>query len=357
MLLIGSIQESRANELLSRPQTADRPGRSGTSGFALGCKRNWHANFSMSKPVVIMRAQLASLSPAHNSRKNALRLALLAGVVAVAALTGSQHANADAALCATGSQCGPDLPSPASDQHFFRFSTAHDQAAQHETSLRRSELSEKDYPSFSGVGVISCSVNGQQRLSTAFLVGAFDIGVTVAHTFKKDANGSEPTDCMYNSLDSLGQVRERIPVSYVKSQWDEAGAFGQTAKDLAVVRLSEPSRYAQRTMPLGRFSGAPTSVVMVGYKNDIDADSIKRKASGTVYERSTKGMVASTAGGFTHDMDSRGIAAGAPVIEESTGVIIGIHTQSRRNTMITMNDWLETTLRSEMLQEREARAN
>lgn len=194
-------------------------------------------------------------------------------------------------------------------------------------------------------------------MSTAFLVGAFDLGVTVAHTFAKGANGAEPTDCMYNSLDSLGQVRERIPVSYVKSQWDEVGANGQTAKDLAVVRLSEPSKYAQRTMPLGRFSGAAASVVMIGYKNDIDADSIKRKASGTVYERSPKGVVASSAGGFTHDMDSTDIAPGAPVIDESTGVIIGIHAQSRRNTMITMNDWLEATLRSEMLLEREARAN
>lgn len=108
-----------------------------------------------------MRVQFASLSPVRDSRKSALRLALLAGVVAVAALAGSQRANADAALCANGSECGHDLPSPASDQHFFRFSTAHEQAGQHETSLRRSELSAKDYPSFSGVGVITCAVNGK----------------------------------------------------------------------------------------------------------------------------------------------------------------------------------------------------
>ena len=51
-------------------------------------------------------------------------------------------------------------------------------------------------------------------------------------------------------------------------------------------------------------------------------------------------------------MDSRGIAPGAPVIDERTGVIIGIHTRlpSRRNSMITMNDWLEATLRSEIQQ-------
>lgn len=310
-----------------------------------------------------MRARTVSLSPSFGTRKNALRLALLGGALAIAALANVQRADADTALCANGTTCGQDLPSPASDQHFFRFSTAHDQDSR-DNSLRRSELSAKDYPSYSGVGVISCKVDGKQRTSTAFLVGAFDIGVTVAHTFAKGADGAEPSECVYNSLDSLGQIRERIPVSYVKSQWDEAGAAGQKAKDLAVVRLTEPSHYAQRTMPLGRFSGDSASVVMVGYKNDIDADSIKRKASGMVYERRENGLVVSNTAGFTHDMDSRDIAPGAPVIDESTGVIIGIHTQpdAARNTMITMNDWLEATIRSEMQARRqtqatEARAN
>jgi hypothetical protein len=110
-------------------------------------------------------------------------------------------------------------------------------------------------------------------------------------------------------------------------------------------------------MPLGRFSGTAVSAVMVGYKSDIDADSVKRKARGTVYEQRANSIVSSNAGGFTHDMDSRDIAPGAPVIDESTGVIIGMHAQSARNTMITMNDWLESTLRTEMQQQREARAN
>src|SRR5688500_17574541 len=99
-----------------------------------------------------MRAQLASLPSA--SRRNALKLSLFAGLMAVAALASTQRANADAALCTNGSECGQDMPSPASEQHFFRFSTAHNQ--QHDRSLRRSELSAKDYPSFSGVGVIAC---------------------------------------------------------------------------------------------------------------------------------------------------------------------------------------------------------
>ena len=302
-----------------------------------------------------MRVKLASLPSASNSRKSALKIALMTGALAALALMDHQSAHADAALCGKGSQCSPDLSSPSEHQHFFRFSTAHDQGAQRD-SLRRSEVTSKDFASFSGVGVISCMVEGRQRLSTAFLVGAFDIGVTVAHTFQKAANGAEPSDCTYNSIDSLGQVRERIPVSYVKSQWDEAGATGQISKDFAVVRLAEPSRYAQRTMPLGRFSGAAASVVMVGYKSDIDADSIKRKARGTVYERRENGIVSSSAAGFTHDLDSRDIAPGAPVIDETTGVIVGMHAQSARNTMITMNDWLEKTIKSEMQQQREARA-
>jgi hypothetical protein len=329
------------------------------SGFGLERRTPRHANFRESKPVVTMRVQQASFTSASHSRKGVLKTTLLAGLIAAAALVSSQRANADTALCANGRECQQGVPSPASDQHFFRFSTAHNQAGSNEASLRRTEVSAKDYPSFSGVGVIACSVDGKQRTSTAFLVGAFDIGVTVAHTFQKGANGAEPTDCMYNSLDSLGQVRERIPVAYVKSQWDQADAFGQITKDLAVVRLSQPSRYAQRTMPLGRFSGAAVSAVMIGYKRDLDSDSIKRKARGTVYERRAKGIVTSNTGGFTHDMDSRGIAPGAPVIDESTGVIIGIHAHSTRNTMITMDDWLEATLRSEMQQgqQKEARAN
>lgn len=307
-------------------------------------------------PVVTMRVKLAPLPSVSNSRNSALKLALLAGAMSALAMMGSQRAHADAAICGNGTKCGPDLSSPASDQHFFRFSLAHDQTTPHDVSLRRSEVSAKDYPSFSGVGVISCMVGGKQRTSTAFLVGAFDIGVTVAHQFEKAKNGAEPEDCTYNSLDSLGQIRERIPVSYVKSQWDEAGAAGEVSKDLAVVRLSEPSRYAQRTLPLGRFSGSAASVVMVGYKSDLDADSVKRKARGTVYERRAT-IVASSAGGFTHDLDARGIAPGAPVIDESSGVIIGIHAQAAHNTMIPMNDWLESTLRTEMQQQREARAN
>jgi hypothetical protein len=69
------------------------------------------------------------------------------------------------------------------------------------------------------------------------------------------------------------------------------------------------------------------------------------------YESSEKGVSVAR---FTHDMDSRGIAPGAPVIDERTGVIIGIHTHlpASGNGMITMNDWLESTLRGEIQQKK-----
>src|SRR5688500_5102811 len=99
-----------------------------------------------SEPVVTMRAKLASLPSASNSRRNALKIALMTGALAALALMDHQSAHADAALCGKGSQCAPDLSSPAEDQHFFRFSMAHDQSSQHD-SLRRSEVTSKDFVS------------------------------------------------------------------------------------------------------------------------------------------------------------------------------------------------------------------
>ena len=237
-----------------------------------------------------------------------------------------------------------------------RYEVALQRAVSIDSSVPRpAELSDQDLAAFSGVGLIACTVDSGIQTSTAFLVGAFDIGVTVAHTFENGRTQVTPTECVYTSIDSQGQVRERIPVAYIRSQWDtEAGAFGQPSKDIAVFRLSQPSRYAQKTMPLGRFSGAAAPVVMVGYKADIGWATIKRKASGLAYERSGESKSAPSVARFTHDMDARGIAPGAPVIDERTGVIIGIHTRlpgrgkSMDNGMITMTDWLESTLRSEI---------
>jgi Trypsin-like peptidase domain len=288
-----------------------------------------------------------------------LKVVLVVGVVAIAAFALSQRAQAAAGLCAAGTDCGRDFAHPLQDQHVHRYQTALQPASGPEGALRRAELSDKDYSTFSGIGVISCTAQGETRSSTAFLVGAFDIGVTVAHTFGRMDPDAPPPECVYNSVDSLGQVRERIPVAYILSQWQaEADAFGQPAKDFAVVRLSTPSRYAQRTMPLGRFSGTATPAVMVGFQADLDADTVKHKSRGIVYGQ-RENVAAKDFAGFMHDMDSRGIASGAPVFDERSGVVIGIHTRLRaqRNTMIAMNDWLEATLRSEMQVETKATAH
>ncbi len=263
-----------------------------------------------------------------------LSLLQAGALIVVAGLTGAPRAHATAKL---------------QEGLADRYEAALQRTVSSDNSLRLpAELSEQDLSAFSGIGMVACTVDSGIQTSTAFLVGAFDIGVTVAHTFENGRNGVAPTDCVYTSIDSQGQIRERIPVAYVRSQWEaEADAFGKPAKDVAVFRLSQPSRYAQKTMPLGRFTGDAAPVVMVGYRADIGWATIKRKARGLAYERAAEGVSVAR---FTHDMDSRGIAPGAPVIDERSGVIIGIHTRlpSQRNGMITMNDWLETTLRSEI---------
>lgn len=286
---------------------------------------------------------------------------MFTGALLVAAFFFAGRADAGTALCARGSECEP-TPADATlnpQRRLLDFTTALQLSTAAGTSLGRDELSDQESSTFSGVGAVVCTVNGKQRMSTAFLVGAFDIGVTVAHTFADENTWAGPENCVYTSTDSLGQIRERIPIVSIKAQWqNEAGAFGQPAKDFAVIRLSEPSRYAQRTMPLGKFSGTAASVLMVGFNADMDVDAMKSKRRGMVYERKANGIAISNFAGFMHDMDSRGIAAGAPVIDERTGVIIGIHTTWKstastqplgaRNTMITMNEWLEKTLKIEL---------
>lgn len=299
-------------------------------------------------------------------KTRSLALDYILGMMLITGLLIAWQSNASTGLCANG-EC-------SAQTRDFAYERATSEAANRaaladiaRADLRRANLSDQEYFSFSGVGAVVCTVNGQQRTSTAFLVGAFDIGVTVAHTFVDKGQWVQPENCVYTTTDSIGQIRERIPVAYIKAQWEsEAGAFGQLAKDLAVIRLVEPSRFAQRTMPLGKFSGFGANVLMIGFKADMDADTTKLKTRGTVYERKANGIAISNLAGFTHDMDARDIAAGAPVIDERSGVIIGIHTAGlksasaahpQRNTMITMNEWLEATLRTEMQSERAASAN
>ena len=310
-----------------------------------------------------------SFSRAISARRLSSRLiSPLTFFVLLSAVASFMSARADSGLCSTGSRCAVSIPKTdtKAEAPLLDFGPAMQLSVN--GPARRGELSNQEFLSFSGIGAIVCSVDGRQHMSTAFLVGAFDIGVTVAHTFEENGEMVAPENCIYTSTDSLGQIRERIPVSYIKSQWtSEAGAEDHVAKDFAVVRLKEPSRYAQRTMPLGKFSGSTAAVLMIGLQDDLESDPLKSKSRGMVYERKANGIALGGLEGFVHDIDARGIAAGAPVIDERSGVVIGIHTvraqsvksgvTTWRNTMITMNEWLEQTLRTEMQAEDEKGAD
>jgi hypothetical protein len=305
------------------------------------------------------RAITLSRAPAPTTRW--VRYAALTAAAAAAVL-GMRSADAGSGLCTAGAACAGEHAIADKGRQLTQLTASLQATGLGYAGARQIELSDQEFFSFSGVGALMCTVNGSPRVATAFLVGAFDLGVTVAHPFEEDGVWAQPENCVYSSTDSTGQVRERIPVAAFKAQWQaEDGAYGTTSKDFAVLRLSRPSNFAQRTMPLGRFSGNAATVLMIGFSS-VDADTLKRKTQGMVYSRNST-MTANLAG-FTHDMDSRGIASGAPVVDERSGVIIGVHTEVSaneraaenrgvaRNTMITMNEWLEKSLRVEM----EARA-
>jgi hypothetical protein len=217
----------------------------------------------------------------------------------------------------------------------------------------RSALPRSEYRAFGGIGTIVCNVDGASRASTAFLVGRFDIAVTVAHTFKRDdGEWVSPESCTYLSSDSAGGIRERIAVASFMTQWQsQPDTAGQPTADLAVARLTAPVRTALRTLPFTKFARAQAPVALIGYRSDLSVDLVRRKALGTVYRRTTRSCAP-----FLHNADSRRISPGAPIIDVRDGVVIGVHTQLRKrsgcrpagNAMIVMTPWLEHTLRAEI---------
>jgi len=217
-------------------------------------------------------------------------------------------------------------------------------------------LTPNEYKTFGGIGAVVCQFGGSRRTSTAFLVGRFDVAVTVAHVFEHNGRWMRPDECFYTYAGPAGQIRERIPIAYIRTQWQlEPDSYGQAASDLAVVRLAAPVQLAMRTMSLTRFAHRQAPVVLVGYRTDLGVDALKRKSRGRVYPRPRKDCVP-----FTHDVDSRNVAPGAPLIDVRDNVVIGIHTRlgnwlngrqecgTRGNAMIVMSEWLEQTLRVEI---------
>lgn len=128
------------------------------------------------------------------------------------------------------------------------------------------DLTRTEHRAFRGIGAIVCTVDGTRRSSTAFLVGAFDIAVTVAHTFEHKGVLVRSSDCVYHSADRWGQIRERIPIAYFKAQWrEDPRTVGQPGKDLAMVRLRRASRFAYRTLSFSRFAGSAAPVMLIGF--------------------------------------------------------------------------------------------
>ena len=208
---------------------------------------------------------------------------------------------------------------------------------------------------------VICTVNGQKQASTAFLVGSFDLAVTVAHTFVSGSAQVNPSDCVYTSTDSTGQIRERLPVVIYKSQWIEANAAGVPAKDLAIVRLAQGSAFAHRTLPLGLRAQRRQ------YDDRLHGRHGHRHLQAQVARHDTgKKASPAVADIFTHDMDAVNLASGAPVLDERSGVIIGVHTSlmldaagdggthcSRPRCHCAQRTdhhewWLENTLRAEI---------
>lgn len=220
------------------------------------------------------------------------------------------------------------------------------------TSIPRSE-----YRTFSGIGAIVCSVDGAQRAATAFLVGGFDIAVTVAHAFELEGRMAQAHECQYLVYGPLGQIRERIPLSEIHSQWrSERTSFGRPDSDLAVIRLRSAARLPQKTLSLTKFAFTGAPVSLIGFSPELGTDPQQRRLRGHVYLRPRNNCVK-----FAHDVKPRFISSGAPLIDRRDGVVIGIHNYlkepltrgvntctDRGNAMLPMNDWLEQTLRAEI---------
>jgi hypothetical protein len=217
-------------------------------------------------------------------------------------------------------------------------------------------LTTDDYKLFGGIGAVVCEYELERRAATAFLVGRFDIAVTVASVFEFRDRVAEPNECFYANAGPFGQIRERIAIGTIKTQWRlHPETRGWPQSDLAVVRLTAPVEQALRTLSLTRFAHASAPAILVGYGRDVAADAIKRKVHGRVYQHAANGCVR-----FWHDIDARNVTPGAPVIDPRDNVVIGIHTRVRPrshgragctasgNAMLTMTEWLEQTLRAEI---------
>ncbi|HSN71386.1 MAG TPA: hypothetical protein VLT59_07745, partial [Steroidobacteraceae bacterium] len=103
-------------------------------------------------------------------------------------------------------------------------------------------LTGDDLRLYSGVGALHCEIAGEERIATAFLVGAFDVVVTVAHAFDAGERDVGASDCTFVNTGADGRVVERIRVAEFRSKWvDDPSARGSPWQDVAVARLERIS--------------------------------------------------------------------------------------------------------------------
>lgn len=257
------------------------------------------------------------------------------------------------AQCTSAENCAPAVPAPSLFHLTSEFALLN--ATGNARTPPGRSLTAKEFASYDGVGAIVCTVNGERRMATAFLVGRFDIAITVAHTFVGRGPSATPSDCTYISAGPNGGIRDRIPLASIKTQWtSQPDTLGQPSNDIAVVRLSSTVEFARRTLPLGKVAYTSVPVAMIAFEGDFAADTVKRKLLGTAFQRKQRACAL-----YTHSIDSRDASAGAPLIDVRDGMVVGMHTrlqvaylssrcQNKENVMIAVNDWLVHTLRAEI---------
>lgn len=321
-------------------------------GFAIG----WIGSTSASHAESLLTgAQLHDSISARSFERLGDRRTTACGLLLVlAALTICSKAWAVASCEASKTCMRYGVSGAAAARHLAEL---HYDQAMAERTRARATLTVREQNAFGGgIGAIVCHVDGLRRVSTAFLVGRFDVAVTVAHVFEADGQLIDDASCFYANAGPAGQIRERIAIAYIKSQWQlDPDSYGQPSGDLAIVRLRSPVRMARRTLSLTRFDYLQAPAILVGYGADLDVNAVRRKVRGQVYPRPGRSCVR-----FTHDIDARDIAPGAPLIDVRDNVVIGIHNRlsassprrapcrSGGNAMLVMSEWLEQALRAEI---------
>src|SRR5688572_1033420 len=89
-----------------------------------------------------------------------LKALLIGGAAVIAALAIASRADATSDLCVATGECARDLTESSHESQDYRFAAGLQRGGGPEYGLRSVELSDQDFSTFSGVGMISCTVDG-----------------------------------------------------------------------------------------------------------------------------------------------------------------------------------------------------